>query len=220
MNKLDFLLTIPLFTGFTPSELKTLLAFSQPPEKSFQRHNYLLKQGDPLLGIAILLAGKVQIIKEDILGNREILSTLAAGDIFAEVFTCAQLATSPVSVVALTKGSYLYLAPQYLTAIGLPLELRLHLNTNLVRLLAQKALLLNSKLLLLSQRSLRKKLMFYFTQQTELAGKNTFTLAYSRNELADFLCVNRSALSRELGKMQAEGLLQFNRNEFSLFPPS
>ncbi|MEG0971045.1 MAG: hypothetical protein RSE47_08060, partial [Acidaminococcaceae bacterium] len=65
MNKLDFLLTIPLFTGFTPSELKTLLAFSQPPEKSFQRHNYLLKQGDPLLGIAILLAGKVQIIKED-----------------------------------------------------------------------------------------------------------------------------------------------------------
>ena len=146
-------------------------------------------------------------------------AAIGPGDLFAEAFACAH-AVSPVSVLCKTDGSVLYLNVR---AVFSPCEKACAqhkaLSQNLIRVLAEKNMQLNEKAGFLSQRTTREKLLAYLSAQARRAGSASFRIPFDRQQLADFLSVNRSAMSAELSRMQREGLLCADRSSFTLCQP-
>lgn len=218
MKKFVNLIKNPLFHNFSLEELQTLFATINYAERTFPPQSYLQKQDEPLKGFGLLIHGRVQVIKEDILGNVNLLTELDAGDLFAEIFACLNFTLSPVSVIAIEKSTIIFIPTTILTTNAVPSSLIEKFTKNLLQIVAQKTLLLNKKLSLLSARTLREKIHAYLIEQAQVQKALTFTIRFSRRELADFLCVDRSSLSRELSKMQKVGLITFHKKTFTLSP--
>ncbi|WP_340147270.1 Crp/Fnr family transcriptional regulator [Ruminiclostridium josui] len=179
----------------------------------------LLLAGDKVSSVGIILSGSAQIVKEDIMGNRNIVSEIGVADMFGEAFACANVSKSPVTVLTTTGCTVMYIKfSRIITTCSSACSFHTMLISNMLSLIAQKNIFLNNKIDILSQRSIREKLMAYFSMQIQKSGKNRFRIPFSRDELADFLCINRSALSRELSKMKQENILDFDRNEFEIYP--
>lgn len=160
---------------------------------------------------------QVQVVKLDYLGNRNILTELSTSEIFAETLACVGVKSSPVSVLSVTASEILFIDySKIITACTSACVFHAKLIENMLRLIAAKNLLLNQKIELISKRTTREKLLTYFAFQAEKAGNKSFTIPFTRAETADFLCVDRSAMSRELCKLRDEGLLQFSKNSFTL----
>ena len=159
------------------------------------------------------------VLQEDFWGNRNLLAAVGPGELFAEAFACAH-AVSPVSVQCTTDGSVLYLNVR---AVFSPCEKACAqhktLSQNLIRVLAEKNMQLNEKAGFLSQRTTREKLLAYLSAQARRAGSASFRIPFDRQQLADYLSVNRSAMSAELSNMQRDGLLRTDRSCFTLCQP-
>lgn len=216
-NDLAILQKINLFKNIEPDELQSLLRCLHAGQKTYRADEFILLAGDAVSSVGIVLSGGVQITKEDYDGNRMILTELSAGDLFAETFACAGIKKSPVSVLAVTECEILWIEFSHvLHTCATPCAFHSRLIFNMLQLTAQKNVMLNDRISLLSRRSIREKLLTYFTLQKQKSGSNSFRIPFSRNELADFLCADRSALSRELCKMRDEGILSFHKNHFVL----
>lgn len=206
-----------LFRGLQPEEIAAVLPCLSARQAAFRKGQFLLREGDEVHAPGVLLTGEAEILQEDFWGNRNLLAALAPGEIFGEVFACAG-ALSPVSAVCRTDGSVLYLN---VAALLSPCEKgcaqHKRITQNLIRVLAQKNLMLNEKTWFLSQRTTREKLLCYLSAQARKAGSASFRIPFDRQQLADFLSVNRSAMTVELGKMQQEGLLRTERGAFTLY---
>ena len=217
MDELKILTECALFRGLRRAQIQDMLPCLSARRSRFRRGQFLLRVGDRASSAGIILSGEAEVLQEDFWGNRNLLAAVGPGELFAEAFACAH-AVSPVSVLCKTDGSVLYLNVR---AVFSPCEKACAqhkaLSQNLIRVLAEKNMQLNEKAGFLSQRTTREKLLAYLSAQARRAG--SFRIPFDRQQLADYLSVNRSAMSAELSNMQRDGLLRTDRSSFTLCQP-
>lgn len=205
----------PLFEGIGEADLSSLLDVLGARQRDFPKGAFILTAGEDVRRAGLVLSGSVAVIKEDAWGNRTILARLDPGELFGEAFACSSQKVLAVSVVAETPCRVLFLDIR--GALELPDRPALRrLVRNLLRILSEKNVMLTQKIEVLAGRSIREKLSAYLSDQARRAGANVFDVPFDRQALADYLCVDRSALSRELGRMRDEGLLTCRKNRFTL----
>ncbi len=216
MDYIDILRKVKLFDGIH-EDLPSLLQCLGSEQKSYDRGEIILMAGQAVSAIGVVLKGEIQIIQEDFNGNRSILTELGPTHIFAEAFASADILESPVTILAKTKSHIMFLGVnRIITTCPSSCSFHNRLIQNLLKILARKNILLSNKNRLLSQRSIREKVLAYLSVQAEKNNSNTFEISFNRNELADFLCVDRSALSRVLSQLQNEKILTVNHKHFIL----
>ena len=209
--------TAALFSGISDDELATLLSCLGARIDTFPKGSRLLRAGEAVEEVGLVLAGSALIVQEDIWGNRNILSRTAPGQTYAAAFACAPNSVSNVSVVTETPTAVLFLnVKRLLTVCPSACAHHSRIIRNLLSDLAGKNLLLNEKLTHIAQRTTRAKLMSYLSAEAQRRGAVEFDIPFSRQQLADFLAVERSGLSLELGKMKKEGLLDYHKEHFVL----
>ena len=216
----DFLPVIrssTLFSGISEEEVTAMLSCLNAEERSFPKEAFVLRAGDTAGSIGLVLSGSVFVIQEDIWGNRNILSKAGPGQTFAAAFACAPGSVLNVSVVAETPVTALFLdIKRILTVCPSACAHHSRIIRNLLGELAEKNLRFGEKLTHMGQRTTRSKLMSYLSAEAQRRGAVEFDIPFSRQQLADFLGVERSGLSLELGKMKQEGLLDFHKSHFVL----
>ena len=207
----------PLFSGISDEELAAMLSCLGARIDTFPKGSRLLRVGDAVEEVGLVLAGSALVVQEDIWGNRSILSKLEPGQTFAEVFACALGSVLNVSVDAESAVTVMFLRIKHILSVC-PSACTHHgrIIRNLLGELAEKNLRLNEKLTHMGQRTTRAKLMSYFSAEAQRRGSYEFDIPFSRQQLADYLGVERSGLSLELGKMRREGLLDFHKSHFLL----
>ncbi len=214
---LPVLRSAPLFSGVSEEELTAILACLGAEVEHFPKDDFLLRAGDTAESIGLVLAGSVLVIQEDIWGNRNILSKTGPGQTFAAAYACAPGSLLNVSVAAETPAAAMFLnVRRVLTVCPSACVHHSRIIRNLLGELAEKNLRFGEKLTHMGQRSTRAKLMSYFSAEAQRLGKYEFDIPFSRQQLADYLAVERSGLSLELGKMKREGLLDFHKSHFVL----
>ncbi|NAS19332.1 cyclic nucleotide-binding domain-containing protein [Clostridium butyricum] len=177
----------------------------------------IIQQGDRVQFVGIVLSGGIQIIKEDIEGNINILSHLGINDIFAETFAYADIYECPITVQATENCEIMFIdCKRIIKKCNNACVFHWNLIENMLSMIARKNIMLNQKMEILSKRTTREKLLAFFNTQVQMNHSKKFSIPYNREGLAFYLCVDRSALSRELSNMQDEGLLKFNKNEFEI----
>ena len=152
------------------------------------------------------------------MGNRNILTNISQSGLFGETFVCSNIKYIPVTVVAFTKCEILFIEFQKITKFC-PSNCNFHntLINNMLYIIANKNILLNNKIEILSAKTIRDKLISYFNIQINNSNNNSkFTIPFNRDALADFLNINRSSMSRELSKMRDDGIIKFNKNKFEI----
>ena len=197
---------LPLFRGIAAGELPALLDRSSAREVRFAKGELLLHRGETPRSLGLVLEGGVHIIREDFWGNRSIVGLAGPGEIFAESYALAGKPLA-VSVLAAADGRALFLDAGHLSQ---------RLSANLLALLAEKNLMLTEKMRHMARRTTREKLLSYLSAQALRAGTAEFDIPLDRQQLADFLAVDRSAMSAALGKLRDEGILEFRKNHFRL----
>ena len=208
-----------LFSGISEEELITVLNCLDTKTENFPKNAFLLHSGDAASYVGFVLSGAVLVIQEDIWGNRNILSRVGAGQTFAAAYACAGREFLDVGVIAEAPVTALFLNIK--RVLGLcPSGCGYHsrIIENLLGETAEKNLRLNEKLTHMGQRSTRAKLMSYLSAETQHVGGYEFDIPFSRQQLADYLGVERSGLSLELGKMKRDGLIDFNKSHFVIKP--
>ena len=198
---------LPLFRGVPAEELPALLARASARTCAFQKGELLLRRGDVTRRLGLVLEGSVHIIREDFWGNRSIVGLAGPGEVFAESYALAEEPLE-VSVLAAAPGAALFLEADGLTDA--------RLTANLLHLLARKNLMLTRKMRHMARRTTRDKLLSYLSAQALAAGSSEFDIPMDRQQLADYLAVDRSAMSAALGKLRDEGVLTFRKNHFRL----
>lgn len=215
---LDLLKKVAIFDDIEESQLESLLGCLGSRTETYYKNDIIFMTDCIVSAVGIVLTGSAQIIKEDIMGNRTIVADLVPGDIFGEALACANVKKCPVTVLTPTGCEVLFIQfSRIVTSCSSSCSFHTTLIKNMLQLIAQKNLFMNNRLEILSQRTTRDKLTTYLDMQIKRSGSKKFKIPFSRDELADFLCVNRSALSRELSNMRDEGLLDFNKNEFEVY---
>ena len=216
MDEPNILTDCALFRGLRRAQIREMLPCLSARQARFRRGQFLLRAGDRASSAGIILSGEAEVLQEDFWANRNLLAAVGPGELFAEAFACAH-AVSPVSVQCTTDGSVLYLNVR---AVFSPCEKACAqhktLSQNLIRVLAEKNMQLNEKAGFLSQRTTREKLLAYLSAQARRAGSASFRIPFDRQQLADYLCIDRAAMSSEISKLQKEGLIKTNRNHFEL----
>ncbi len=205
----------PLFKGIGYTEFEKMYDCIEARSVKYKKDAIILLSGNTIHFIGLIISGSVKIIKEDMNGNIIILTELSASDIFGEVFACAEVDHSPVTVLAAEDSEVMLINyKKVITTCSSACCFHSRLIENMLSLIAKKNLLLNQKIEILSKRTTREKLFMFFDTQRGMAKK--FTIPYNREEMANYLCVDRSAMSNELCKMRDEGLIRFYKNEFEL----
>lgn len=211
----NMLLRSPLFSALTADELPHMLNCLNARKKQYTSRQFIIHEADVIEDVCIVLDGQVQIITEDIFGNRSITAKLGPGQLFGQVAASKLAQSSPVSVMADTDCEILLLKFHKLVApCTRACSFHSRVIENMMNVLADKNLMMNRKLSILSQRSIRDKLLTFLSWQCQDHGCREFDIPFTRDELADYLCVNRSALSREISHMVSEGLIDTDRNHF------
>lgn len=218
IHEIKILERVSLFRGIEQDNLSGMLSCLGVVKKYYLKNQSIIHAGEEVTSLGIVLDGQVQIVKDDILGNRMIVAGLLAGDIFAETIVCAGLKESPVDVYACDNCSVLWVSiKRIITTCSNSCSFHNRLILNILELLATKNLYLNNKMEFLAKRTIREKIMTYLSFQKEMNQSSSFVIPLNRNEMADYLCVDRSALSRELSKLREEGAIEYNKNQFNLF---
>lgn len=206
-----------LFRGSTPQEVEGMLSCLGAERRSFSRGDRIFRTGDVVTSLGIVLSGSVLIESSDLWGNTTILDSVGPGRIFAETYACAPGEPLMVDVVAAGAAEVLFLnMERVLRVCSHACEHHSKLIRNLLSLSAQKNLNLSRKILHTASKSIRGRLLSYLSDQAVRSGSDCFAIPFNRQQLADYLNVDRSALSNELSKMQKEGLLKVERNRFQL----
>ena len=212
---------IPLFKGIEASSFDALFACVGARRERYEKGDFIFLNGNVTSSIGIVLAGRVQVIKEDIFGNKAILNDLGPKTVFGESFVCGGSYTLTVSVQAADSSEVLFLPFERIMSIC-PSACGFHnaLIKNMVEMIALKNLRLVEKLEVTTKHSLREKVLTYLSQLAQEQGTATVTSPLGRVDLADFLGADRSALTRELNRMRDAGLIVFDKNTYTLMDVS
>ena len=217
INYLNILKKCPLFFGILENEIEPILVCLSAKTKIYQKDQFVFRSGDHISSVGIVLSGSVHIIKEDFWGNRSILSEAVVGQLFGETYACVQTQPLIVSVIAAEDTEIMFLdAHSMMTSCSSACEFHLRLIRNLIGVLAEKNLMLTQKMEHLTKRTTREKLLSYLSAESQKNSSGVFEIPFNRQQLADFLSVDRSAMSSELSKLRSEGILAFYKNTFEL----
>lgn len=213
----DVLSRCPLFAGIDANDVATMLGCLDAKENKYEKGDAILSEGDSAGYLGIVLEGAAQIERVDYFGNRSILATVKPSEIFGESFACSDISEMPVSVIAMEDTKVFLIDIRQITqSCTNACAFHSRMIFNLLNVVAGKNLVLHRKIEITSKRTTREKLMAYLLMEGKNRGSNTFTIPYNRQELADYLEVDRSGLSTEISKLQKEKIITCKRNEFSL----
>jgi CRP-like cAMP-binding protein len=216
-NYIDILKNTNLFVGINTEEIKEVLPCLQNRLHNISRGDYVFRTGDTIKNMYVILEGTIHIISEDFWGNKSILSEETKTSIFGESYACAGNQVSKVSAYATKDSKILSLDPEkILKTCTKNCSFHTKLITNLVQILANKNEKLNEKITYMAERTTKRKLLSYFSDCSLESNSSSFTVPFNRQELADFLSVDRSAMSNELSKLHEEGIIDYNKNHFVL----
>lgn len=206
-----------LFKGLDENDVKKAITCLEYKIKKVSKGAIVLDLEENVSSLGIVLSGGVQVSKLDISGDKMINATIEAGGIFAETFLCAGIKKSPVIVTAISDSDIMFLDfKRVTTTCGNACLYHGKLIENMLGILANKNIMLNEKIDILTKKNTREKIMTFLQIQSKQQGSKLFKIPFNREELANFLAVDRSALSRELSEMQKEGLIRFKKDEFTL----
>ncbi len=210
-----------LFDGIEEGEIAAMMNCLSAKTVSYKREQIIYRSGDSTTLVGAVLSGRVHVIKEDFWGNRSILSEIGIGQIFGETYAAIPSAPLEVSVVAAEGCEVLFLdVRRILTTCSASCEFHARLIRNLLAVTAQRNLLLTRKLEYMAQRTTRDKLLAYLSAESQRHKASSFEIPFNRQQLADYLSVDRSAMSNELCKLRDEGILSFEKNRFQLLQTS
>lgn len=206
-----------LFEGIAMADLHAMLGCIGGRVVPIKKGQILFSESDPAIYVGMVLSGSVQLVREDYYGNRSIVAHIAPGELFGESYACAGVSGLPISVVADSMGEVLLMdCRRITTSCTNACTFHSRIIFNLLRLVASKNLVFDQKIQITSKRTTREKLMAYLLNQAKLQGSSQFTIPYDRQGLADYLEVDRSGLSAEISKLRKEGILESEKNRFTL----
>lgn len=206
-----------LFEGVEATHIEPMLLCLGASVKTFPKNAFIFHAGKTLDSIGVVISGAVHLVQDDLEGNRNIAAVLGPGESFAEAYACLGNAPLGVSVQAAEVSSILLMNVQRILSVCTSAcAFHTRLIRNLVTVLAAKNRQMNEKLTHLTQRTTREKVLSYLHAESLRAKSCTFDIPFNRQELADYLSVDRSALSATLAKLQAERRLAFQKNHFQL----
>ena len=206
-----------LFQGISADEINLLLNCLQAETRQFHRGEIIYHAGEKTSCIGLVLCGSVSIENDDIWGNKSILDKATVGEVFAEAYACLPDTALMISVVAAENSDILFMdVSRVLSVCNNSCPFHGKLVRSLLSISSQKNLNLSRRIFHTSCKSIRGRLLSYLSFQATQHKSMEFSIPFNRQQLADYLSVDRSALSNELSKMQKDGLLQLDRNHFIL----
>ena len=206
-----------MFAGVGEEEMESMLACLGANVRSFKSGEYVLRQGERCDAIAVLAEGKLHIRSDDYWGNRSILSSLGAGEMFGEAYAAPDSGALLNDVVTVEDSTLIFFdVKRVLTTCSSACCFHTMVVQNMFFAISEKNRKLVQKLGHMSKRSTREKLISYLSEEAKRQATGEFSIPFNRQQLADFLSVDRSAMSAELSKMRSEGLLEYNKNNFKL----
>lgn len=216
-EKIEFLKKLPLFFNLNDEEILKVLKFFNGYEKKFSKNNFVFEIGKPIDKIGIILSGEINIIKEDYWGNRNILNKFIKGNIFGEVFAISKSLPLNIAVETSCETTILFLdfSNFSLNLTCIDIEINKFLS-NIFSISLKKNILLTEKIEHITKKSIREKILSYLSTMALKKNSNNFDIPFDRQELADYLSVERSALSRELSSMKKDGIIDYKKNNFIL----
>ena len=207
----------PVFKNIPREQISDLIRSLNGVLKSYRKNEFIVFSGECIAEIGIVLSGSVSVIKEDFWGNRDIRDKIGIGGIFGEAICFSKIKSVSPGVCANSDCTILFISAENITGGCVGDErLKSTILSNMLTIMADKTVMLNRKIEHIVKRTTRDKLMSYLSSQPALNGKNEFDIPFNRQELADFLSVDRSAMSNELSKLQKEGMIEFKKNHFIL----
>ena len=217
-----------IFNGLSDEEIRATLIDLTPKKLSYEKGNFIIRNGDIIKSFGIMISGKAIVIKEDFWGNRSVISELLSGDIFAETFACLKNSTAEISVEALEKTEVMFFNVEKILEGNIKREdCQRKIIRNMLVNLAKKNLNFTRKIEHIKKKTIRDKLLSYLSGESMKNNSLTFEIPFNRQQLADYLpftmtaladylSVDRSALSTEIGKLQKDGIIKCRKNKFTL----
>lgn len=214
---IEILKRTQLFSGVSDTEISAMLHCLQARILNVKKSEYVYREGEHLDTISVLVKGKLLVQNNDFWGNRNIINAIHVGEMFGEAYVAPESGTLPNDVVAEEDSAVIFLnVRKILTVCSTACHFHSMVIQNLFFAISEKNRKLVQKIGHMSKRSTRTKLLSYLSEEAKKHNSNHFTIPFTRQQLADFLCVDRSAMSNELCKMRDEGLLAFEKNQFTL----
>ena len=206
-----------IFAGVGNDEIASMLLCLDAQLHHYKKGEYVLREGEHLSDIMILVNGRLLIQKDDYWGNRSILEQISMGEMFGEAYIAPESGPLLNDVAAAEDSAVIFLnAKRIMTTCSSACRFHTMVVQNLFFSISKKNRKIVRKLSHMSKRSIREKLISYLSEEATRQNSSSFTIPFNRQQLADFLFVDRSAMSNELSKMRKEGLLEFERNRFKL----
>jgi len=207
----------PLFKDIKQKDLLSIGSCFGLQEKDYSKGEYIWHAGDEALYIGVVTKGQINIIRDDILGNRTIIRNIETGHTFGESYAISEVLDYPVSVKAATDVKILLINKEKLTT-PCPMSCDFHnqLIKNLLWIIALKNIKLSSRIECVTKKTIKQKVVFYLLDEMKMSGQEKVSIPFNRKELSDYLNVNRSALSRVLSTLKGDGVITYNKNEFKI----
>ena len=210
---LDIIESTNLFKGINSAERGILLECMNAKTENIKKGQIILLAGNKLEFFGLVFSGLFHIIRENYEGNRKLIAAMPPGGLFAEALCCAGVKISPVTVVAAADSCYMKLYfPRFLNICSVSCPFHVKFIENMTGIIAKKNLMMHNKMEILELKTIREKVMRYL----ESFSEDDITLPFNREEMANYLCIERTALSHELIKMKKDGLIDYKKNRFIL----
>lgn len=216
-NYLSVLKKTQLFSGVNDDEIETMLSCLQAEFKTYKKGEYIIRQGEPITSIMILLRGKSNIQHDDYWGNRSIVNVITPGEMFGESYIAPDSSALLNDVFSVEDTEVVFIDPKrIITVCSSSCKFHSKIVQNMFFAISEKNRKLVQKIGYMAKRTTKDKLINYLSDEAAQQKSSTITIPFNRQQLADFLSVDRSAMSNELCKMRDEGLIEFEKNVFKL----
>ena len=207
-----------LFSGVGDDDISTMLSCLEARLLTYKKGEYVLRQGEHLSDILVLAEGRLHIQRDDYWGNRSILGHIGVGEIFGEAYVAPESGSLLNDVIAVEDSAVFFFdVKRVISTCSSACRFHTMVVQNLFFAISEKNRGLVQKLDYMSRRTTREKLLSYLSEEAKKQNSASITLPFNRQQLADYLSVDRSAMSNELCKMRDEGILEFEKNRFRLF---
>ncbi len=208
---------LPIFEGIDSKDASSMLTCIGAKIRTYKKEQPIIFEGEKANLVGIVMSGKLQIFKDDYEGSTTIISNVFPGEMFGEAFAFAEVDKMPVSVFTLEESTVMFIdCNKVLTTCSNACQFHSKIIQNLLKIVSNKTLALNKRIEIISKRTTREKLICFLGMEYNNKKTLHFTIPFNRQQLADYLCVDRSALSAEMSKMKKEGIIDYKKNEFWL----
>lgn len=214
----EILSSSPLFENISEPEFRSMLGCVGYRTETYDKGGIIILESDSVKRVGVVISGAVHMVKEDIWGNNTLVAHIGVGEIFGETFVFGSIDRSAVTFTAAENSEIAFLNfDKVVHSCGQSCPHHRKLADNMIHMIADKNLRLMEKIEITSKKTLREKILSYLSVQSQRCGKTYFEIPLGRVELANYLCADRSALTRELNTMRDEGIIDFDKNTFRIF---